>query len=64
MIDELLRVLRLEQIGKKIQAKQIEDIYYKNIADHTLCINCRKGKMDPLILITQNTDACYFLHQS
>ena len=46
MIDELLKVLRLEQTGKKRHANQIEKIYKKNIAHHK-CRKCYgKSKMD------------------
>ena len=47
MVDELLRVLRLEQIGKNDHAKQIEEVYRKKIGDHRRCEMCRTGRNGP-----------------
>ena len=45
MIDQLLKVLGREQIGKKMHAEKIREIYYETIADHTLCETCCTGMM-------------------
>ena len=44
MVDELLRVLRLEQIGMEVHAKEIEKVYHRKIDEHERCEKCRPGK--------------------
>ena len=41
MVDELLRVLRMDHIGKKNDAKEIEEVYLSKIAQHVRCKKCR-----------------------
>ena len=43
LIDELLYVLRLEDVGKPHDASRIEEIYHREIARHERCDNCTKG---------------------
>ena len=44
MVEELLKVLRLEQIGKKEHARQIEEVYKRKTDDHVRCEKCRTGR--------------------
>ena len=40
MVDDLLQVLNLECVGKKLHAEEIRKVYHKKLVKYKRCGNC------------------------
>ena len=43
MVDQVLKVLSVKELGKQFHAHKIKEVYHRNIANHKICGNCREG---------------------